>query len=145
MFRRFLGNFAYRYQLFMRGRYGSDELNIFLVVSSLIFSLISRTGVILFFVFQILSWVMLLYAVFRMLSRNISKRYDERMKFLKLKATFISWYNTKMEAWHNRKTHKYFYCKKCKARIRVPRYVGKIEVTCPKCKYRFIKKTGKRR
>ena len=40
-----------------------------------------------------------------------------------------------------RETHKYFKCKKCKAVLRVPKGRGKIEITCPKCRAKVIKKT----
>ena len=39
----------------------------------------------------------------------------------------------------NRKTHLYFKCNNCKANLRVPKGKGKIEVTCPKCKFKMIK------
>lgn len=143
--RNLLYNLSYKYRVFMQGRYGSDELNLFLIIMAVVFTLISRTGVVLFFVFNLLSWVFLGVAFFRMLSRNISKRYEERMKFLRYKSSFMSFCNNKKEAWSNRKTHKYFRCKKCKASIRVPKNIGKIEVTCPKCKNNFVKKTGKRK
>lgn len=138
--RNFLYNLSYKYRVFMQGRYGSDELSIFLLAASLVALLVARTGVIFFVIFQLLAWVLLIFALFRTYSRNISKRYEERMKFLKLKNRFMAWYKIKREAWQNRKTHRYFRCKKCKASIRVPKGVGKIEVTCPKCKFKFIKK-----
>ncbi|MBO5007475.1 MAG: hypothetical protein J6D26_01405 [Clostridia bacterium] len=138
--RHFLYNLSYKYQAFMQGRYGIDELNIFLLVASVVSLLLARTGVIFFFVFQILAWVLLIIALVRTYSRNISKRYEEKMKFLKLRNRFMAWYKIKRDAWQNRKTHKYFRCKKCKASIRVPKHVGKIEVTCPKCRYKFFKK-----
>ncbi len=143
--RNFLYNLSYKYRVFMQGRYGSDELNLFLIILAVVFTLVSRTGVVLSFVFRFLSWVFLGIIFFRMFSKNISKRYEERMRFLRYKSSFVSFCNTKKEAWSNRKTHKYFKCKKCGANIRVPRHVGKIEVTCPKCRNKFIKKTGKRR
>ncbi len=138
----FLGSFLYRlrmrYQQFMVGRYGVDELNIFLVVSSCVFTLLARV----FFnpFFFVFSWILLIFCMYRMFSRNIAKRYNEKEKFLKLKSKFTSWYRIKRDAWRNRKTHKYFRCKNCHASIRVPRGVGKIRVSCPKCRKEMIKK-----
>ena len=37
--------------------------------------------------------------------------------------------------------HKYFDCPKCRQPVRVPRGKGKIAITCPKCKEKFIRKT----
>ena len=127
--------------MFMQGRYGMDELNAFLLFASVIFLILARTGVYMFFIFQLAAFVFAGFLVFRMYSRNISKRYEEKMKFLKLKSKFMSRWNIKRDAWIHRKTHHYFRCKNCKASIRVPRKVGKIEVTCPNCKTKVIKKT----
>ncbi len=138
-----MGGFFYRlnmrYSQFMQGRYGSDELNIFLVVLSLVFLVLSRSLPYLWFLYFV-ALILVLWCMFRTYSRNISKRYEEKMKFIRLKNRFLSWYNIRRDAWHNRKTHRYFRCKKCKASIRVPKGVGKIEVTCPKCRAKVIKK-----
>ena len=40
-----------------------------------------------------------------------------------------------------RRQYKYFKCKECGQQLRVPRKKGKIEITCPKCRHTFIKKT----
>ena len=37
--------------------------------------------------------------------------------------------------------HKYFACPKCKQSVRVPKGKGKIAITCPKCREKFVKKT----
>ena len=39
------------------------------------------------------------------------------------------------------KTHRYFKCPGCGQTVRVPRGRGKIQITCPKCRREFIKKT----
>ena len=41
----------------------------------------------------------------------------------------------------DRKTHRYYKCKSCKTVMRVPKGRGKIEITCPKCRMKVIKKT----
>ena len=37
--------------------------------------------------------------------------------------------------------HRYFACPKCRQTVRVPRGKGKISITCPKCREKFIRKT----
>ena len=138
MIRRFLYNFAYKYQNFMIGRYGSDELNFFLVILSLVLMFLSRIRYLWFLYF--ISLMLLCISIFRMYSRNISQRHKEKMAFLRLRNKFTGWYRINRDAWKNRKTHKYFRCKNCKASIRVPRGVGKIEVTCPNCRTKVIKR-----
>ena len=39
------------------------------------------------------------------------------------------------------KTHKYYKCPTCKQVVRVPKGRGKIEISCPKCHTKFIKRT----
>ena len=116
---------------FMDGRYGGDKLNITLVWVSLaayiISLLIPVAGVkllLLVVYYGILGW-----AIFRFLSRNIYKRYEENRKFLlffqKLKD----------------KDHRYYNCPRCRQQVRVPKGKGKISITCPKCREKFIKTT----
>ncbi len=41
----------------------------------------------------------------------------------------------------DKKYYKYFNCPNCNQKVRVPKGKGKIEITCPKCKTSFIRKT----
>lgn len=138
----FLRGFFYRladsYRRFMIGRYGVDALNTFLLVLTIALSLLAR--VFRSPILSLISWIPLLWLCFRMYSRNISKRYEEGQKFLKIKASFTARVKVWKDAWNNRKTHKYFRCKVCKTSIRLPRGVGKVKVTCPKCRNIILKK-----
>ena len=119
------------FRRFMDGRYGGDKLNNMLVY----------TGFGVFLVSLFIPWapvhliLMLLYytllgiAIFRMLSRNTYKRYRENCKYLQF-----------MDRLRD-KEHKYFDCPRCKQPVRVPRGKGKIAITCPKCKEKFIRKS----
>ena len=116
---------------FMDGRYGGDKLNITLVWVSLaayiISLLIPVAGIkllLLVVYYGILGW-----AIFRFLSRNIYKRYEENRKYLRMLERLKD------------KEHRYFDCPRCRQPVRVPRGKGKIAITCPKCKEKFIKKT----
>jgi predicted RNA-binding Zn-ribbon protein involved in translation (DUF1610 family) len=40
-----------------------------------------------------------------------------------------------------KKRYKFFKCPACRQKIRVPKGKGRIEITCPRCGNRFIKKT----
>ena len=118
-------------QNFMRGRYGSDKLNTFLLVFGVITSIVSMitgTGMVSF-VLTLISYFLMGWVIFRMLSRNTYKRYQENRRFL------LFWERLKD------KEHKHFDCPRCRQPVRVPRKKGKIAITCPKCKERFIRKT----
>ena len=83
MFRRFNGWFA----RFMYGRYGSDQLNVVLLVLGLAISL----------------------------AGSFSRLRD--------------------------RDNRYFSCPKCRQMVRVPKGKGKINIRCPKCGEKFMKKT----
>ena len=117
---------------FMMGRYGSDKLNIFLLVLGIVLMLL---GTILgsrfpwASVFSLLCYVPLIWCIFRMYSRNIEARRRENAAV----TNFIA---------HLRdREHRYFRCPRCRQTVRVPRGRGKINIRCPKCGERFIKST----
>ena len=115
---------------FMRGRYGSDNLNTALLVTGLIVCLLSFfTWGWVCLALTLLSYLLMGIVIFRMLSRNTYKRYRENRRYLRF------WERLK-----DRK-HRFFECPRCHQPVRVPRHKGKIAITCPKCKEKFIKKT----
>lgn len=87
-----------------------------------------------------LSYIPIGFALFCMFSRNIYKRQAENQKFLQISAPVIKWFRTK-SARAKDSAHKYYACPKCKQTCRVPSGKGKIQITCPKCGEKFIKKT----
>ena len=126
---------------FMYGRNGVDALSWALVVLEVVLSLLSAfihvRGVsqALYFVSTALMFVVLL----RIFSRNLARRQAENAKFL-------TWWAPKANAIRGAKArradkaHKYVRCS-CGAYCRVPRGVGKIELTCPKCGRKKVIKT----
>lgn len=138
-FRHFLTNLLNKYQRFMYGRYGNDELNFVLIALSLLLSLISNFDKLWFFYF--ISVVPIGVAVFRFLSRNTNARYNERLRFIAIISVLKNKYIKIRSRYRDRKTHKFFTCKKCKATLRLPKGKGKIKITCPKCGNTMIKKT----
>ena len=130
-FRNLSARIAQAVRRFMQGRYGSDKLNTVILMSGLIISLLQlpfREPVVRLILMAI-SYGLMLWAVFRMLSRNTYKRYRENRKFLQL-----------LERVKDRE-HKYYECPRCHQTVRVPKGKGKISITCPKCKEKFVKKT----
>ena len=116
---------------FMAGRYGTDRLNMVILCAGLVVSLLSvwsqSRGLNL--IFFLLSYGLMIWAIFRSLSRNTYKRYLENRKFLQL--------INRVKDRQNR----YFDCPKCRQVVRVPRGKGKISITCPRCKEKFVRKT----
>ena len=85
--------------------------------------------------------VLLIYTYFRMLSRNISRRYNENQIYLKYRYKVIAKFNGFKARMRDRKTHRVFKCPGCSQKIRVPRGKGRISIKCPKCRIEFIKRT----
>lgn len=115
----------------MYGRYGSDKLNLLLLAVAMVLILVSSFTD--FYYLSMVAYVPLLLAIFRMYSRNIYKRRRENEKFLKL----IGGVKKKV----GDRDHRYYKCPKCSQELRVPKGVGKIAITCPKCREKFEKRT----
>lgn len=123
---------------FMQGRYGNDNLNRFLLILSVVFWVISMfTSPRLYFV----GFVGLALTYFRMLSRNRYKRAAENRAYLKYENAVKASWNRWRAAGRQRKTHHIYGCPSCKQKIRIPKGKGRIEITCPKCRHTFIKKS----
>lgn len=87
-------------------------------------------------------WVALFgYSIFRIYSKNISKRYAENQKFLKFTERPRNRVKLLGMQWRDRSVSRYYICSSCHQQIRVPRGKGRIEIRCPKCGNRFIKRT----
>ena len=77
-----------------------------------------------------------------MISRNIYKRSAENQRFLKLWNPVKNYgHNIKMKFVERGGTKNLCRCPKCHQIIRVPKGKGKIAITCPKCRFEFIKRT----
>lgn len=130
--------FFRKIQQFMYGRYGSDKLNFVLLIAGIVVSLIGQfTG---FFPLVIVSYAFYVYAIYRMLSKNITARQKEYYSFLKVWTPITKWFKMRKTIFDNRKTYRYFKCPNCKQWLRAPKGKGKIQVTCQKCRKEFVKK-----
>lgn len=133
----------------MQGRYGADELSQVLFFACLVLMLIN-----MFINNHVASLVMLVailallgFAYYRIFSKKLYKRQQENQAFLTFRYKLKSrWYNLRQKNkkvfnFSERKNYHIYKCPGCGQKIRIPRGKGKIEVTCPKCKYKFIKKS----
>lgn len=125
-------------QRFMWGRYGNDNLNQFLLAFAFICLIISFFGGSLFY---IAATIVMVYAYFRMFSRNTSRRVMENQKYLKQTMKIRSFFTKKKREWGQRKQYHIYKCPNCKQKIRVPRGKGRIAISCKKCGNEFIRKS----
>ena len=122
MFRQFLYRLSAGFRQFMTGRYGTDKLGLTLL-GAFIHNPVTNLLLTLAY------YGLMFWALFRMFSRNTYARYEENRKFLRF-----------FDRLKDRE-HCYFNCPKCRQTVRVPRGKGKLAITCPRCKERFIKKS----
>ena len=128
-----------KFQQFMSGRYGADQLSRLLMVITLVVLVLSMFRPLRFL--YIVAMVLLVYTYFRMFSRNIEKRYAENQKYLNWKYRLVVKKDQRKKRWAQRKTYHFYKCPNCKQTVRVPRGKGKICITCPKCRTEFVKKS----
>ena len=125
-------------QRFMWGRYGTDRFNQFLMFCAIVCLLISFFGG---GVFYLLATAVMVYAYFRMFSRNVSKRSLENQWYLKREMKVRSFFIKKKKELGQRKNYHIYKCPNCRQKIRVPKGKGRIAITCRKCGNEFIKKS----
>lgn len=128
-----------KFQRFMIGRYGVDELgkfSLYLTIVLLIINLFARSSIINGLIFLI---ILLLY--FRMFSKNYAQRRKENAIYLKYQNKVTYFFSKQKRLAEERKNFHIYTCPNCKQKIRIPKGKGKIAVTCPKCRTEFIKKS----
>lgn len=123
---------------FMQGRNGADQLSLTLVLGALVLDVlmaVTNLGL-----FGLLGLIALIWAFFRMFSRNTQKRYAENAAFLTFIRPRIKSAKQAFARLKNSRKYCYFRCPQCKTRMRLPRKVGEVNVTCRNCGNVFSKK-----
>ncbi len=130
---------------FFYGRYGSDKLNLLLIVLYFILEIAALfiPNLIAKLVLYAISLVLFFLVIFRMLSRNIAKRSAENAVYLRLTKGIREWFLLRRNKWKYRKTHIYRTCPSCKATIRLKRLPGEHTCVCPRCGTKFTVKIKK--
>ena len=123
---------------FMSGRYGADQLSYAMVITALIMTVIgalSGLGIL-----TLMADALLIVMFVRMFSKDRYRRAHENQVYLektqKVRRAVKEWTNRVK----NSKKYHYFTCPQCKARLRVPRGVGNVTITCKSCGTKFDKK-----
>lgn len=120
---------------FMYGRNGADQLGMTTLVVGIVLDVVSmfaKTDTARRILGAVTA-VLLFLLLFRMFSRNLTKRRAENAWFLNKVLYPVQ---RKFNATRQRaqdKEHKYFICPTCRTVCRVPKGKGKIVITCPKC------------
>ena len=122
---KFFEKLGWQIKRFMYGRYGTDTLNLVLIVAAFLCNLFGRN-----YILYLISLALITLALLRMFSRYIAARRREN-----------EWLTGLFKRRPDAKTHRHFSCPKCHQKVRVPKGKGKIMITCPKCGEKFAKKT----
>lgn len=139
-------SFRERIQRFMQGRNGSDQLSRALSLAALVVLILAvilqAAGAKV--VGSVLWWIalaMMVVCYWRMLSKNVTQRYRENVKYLNLCDQVRAFFRREITHIRQLKSHRFFKCPGCGQCVRTPRGKGKIRVICPKCGTSFIRKS----
>lgn len=77
------------------------------------------------------------YAIWRSLSKNRYKRYEELQGFNNALSSLKYSFTNRKQVINNLINYKVFICPSCSQKLRVPRKKGKITITCRKCGNQF--------
>ncbi len=120
---------------FMMGCYGVDDfakrtliVTLILFILSLFFG--SRILYLLAVAGDILSW-------YRMLSKDQARRLAENQRYLHIEKGFLRVLDRQKKRLDGTRDFCFFKCPNCGQEVRVPKGVGHIRITCPKCHTQF--------
>lgn len=128
-----------RFRQFMYGRYGNDKLNIALLVLWMLLAFVNlflRLNA----AYYAVSLFFLLVIFYRMLSRDIERRYRENAWFERIWSRVKGSCRLQLLKIRQFRTHRFFKCPACRATVRIPRRTGKLTVTCTRCGHTFEKR-----
>jgi predicted membrane protein len=133
-----MNKFQQKIYRFMQGRYGYDKLSSFLLVCAAILDIAGTFARLTILV--LVAEVLLIYIIYRSMSRNMIKRSSENAAFLEhtrgIRRRFLVCSKNLKD-----KEHRYSLCPGCGQMVRVPRHHGKVEITCPKCGQTFERRS----
>ena len=140
--KRFFNNLAINFQRFMQGRYGVDRLHrvlswVYLAILIVSIFLSRNVDIKIYYAVLLAGLAVLIFAFFRVFSKNIEKRRKENERWLAFENKIKKQFRIFRDRWKFRKTHVFKKCPKCKAVLRLKRIKGTHTVTCPHCKETF--------
>ena len=144
------------------GRYGADKLGFLLTGASIILTVVAallRTeNAVMRIILLAISTALVLFACFRVFSRDIRRRKRELRALYIAESKIMSLFGRhedipdddteETEPAHEEppvsQVHdefRHFKCPKCKKSLKVPAGKGYIKVVCPSCSYKFMRHT----
>ena len=145
-----MNDFKRKMEEFLQGRHGSDQLSFTLSLLGLVLVFCSPafTSQTLRGTLSILGLGLVIYSLWRVLSKDDARRTRENEAFMRIFRRGGSGAQKRRAEKEKKrrmkeklKTHELFYCPKCKAACFVPKGKGKVRITCPKCGEKFLGET----
>ena len=133
-----------KFMRFMQGRNGVDQFARFtmgVALAAIVLTLFTgtRRGIGAFL--DLFGMAAIVYTYFRIFSKNISKRYQENQKYLQMTDKLRTRFQKEKRMMSQRKDYHIYSCPGCGQKIRIPRGgFKKVEIECPKCHTKFIKR-----
>lgn len=130
---------------YLKTVYGFDALSCALLFVSVVLNLfgllIRKDGV--SSLLGLISYLPLFLCLLRGFSKNHLARRKENEWFVRRIQPFFQnlHSNATPQEKNEKKLFKFFKCPNCKQRVRVPKGKGKIEILCPNCATKFIRKS----
>ncbi len=137
-------NWRDRLRILMEGRYGVDNLAKVTMTGSLIFIIVAMFTASIpsaSTILDLLGIALLGITYFRMMSRDFGKRQSENQMYLNKTAKIRHLLGKEKYMMDQRKTFHIYTCPGCGQKIRAPKGKGKIEISCPKCQTKFVKRS----
>ena len=120
---------------FMAGRNCLDTLGLASVIAAVVVNVLAQ--ILDSYILSVVAMALMVYAFFRILSRNVTRRRQESYRFEHLFSAVRGGVSGWLDRRRQSKDYKFFTCPGCRNKLRVPRGKGKIQITCPKCGQRF--------
>lgn len=120
---------------FMYGRYGTDDMYkglLILYVILLLVNIFARS-----YIVTVLMTAVIVYAIFRMMSKNHIARAKENRAYLKFALPIRRFFTLLPKRIKDIGKKRYRTCPHCKAAVRLPIKRGKHTARCPKCQKTF--------
>ena len=151
-----MGNFREKIYRFMYGRYGTDELYYFLfllffvmwIVQLILVAVMPKglASTVISLVLSVFTFLIILFMIFRTMSRNIYKRRRENDLYIKSRraiSRLLKRNTSRKTKSRNIDTAEYIFrdCTHCGATLRLRRKPGKHKVKCPRCSHVFFVKS----
>lgn len=128
----------------MQGRNGVDQFARFtrgVALAAIVITLFTETRSGIGAFLDLFGMAAIVYTYFRIFSKNISKRYQENQKYLQMTDKLRARFQKEKRMMSQRKDYHIYSCPGCGQKIRIPRGgFKKVEIECPKCHTKFIKR-----